>query len=253
MISYFFRGISVETLKLKRSLALWIALIIPLFPSVANIVDGLQHGMSTPLEDAANRTPWSMLFYFAFRFWTILALPMIVAILSALMANTDHPPKAWKMLFALPFPRSAIFAGKWFGLAGLVLISNLVFTLANLVGGILIHYLRPDAGLEFPIPVGEALFAMFISWLLSLLMISIHLWISLRWSSFLVSIILGFSATVSNLFLIASYLYGKSAISPWAMPVQVYGDWQSSMPAALLGALLVSLLAGGQFTRRDAI
>lgn len=251
MLIYILRGIWSETLKLKRSLVLIVTLLIPLFPAFANVASCLQSGMGTALDDAVGLSPWSLYFRYAFKLWTIFALPMIVAIISALLANVDHQPKTWKMLFALPFPRAGIFAGKWVALSGLTLLSNLVFTLANLAGGTLVHFVRPEVGLEFPVPVGEAFSVALISWLLSLLMISIHLWVSLRWSSFLVSITLGFIATVSNLFLIASYLFGRSAISPWAMPVQVYGDWQGSLPAALLGALLVSLLAWRGFASRD--
>lgn len=253
MLTYLSRGILAEILKLKRSLVLILTLVIPLFPSFANIADYLQSGSQPPLDGMVDPTPWSLYFHFSFELWTIFALPMVVAILSALLAYTDHHPKTWKVLFALSFPRAAIFTGKWVALAGLLLLSNLVFTLANLAGGVLIHFARPDYGLNFPIPVWDAFSRVLVSWLLSLLIVSIHLWISLRWSSFLVSLTVGFAATVSNLFLIASYMSNRVALSPWAMPVQVYGNWQGSLPVALIGALLVSLLAGQGFVNRDVL
>ena len=90
-----------------------------------------------------------------------------------------------------------------------------------------------------------------LGWLLSMFMLSIHLWISLRWSSFLVSITVGFAASVSNIFFVSSYLFEKSALSPWAMPVQAYGDWPATLLAALIGAMLVYLLTRSWFIRRD--
>jgi ABC-2 type transport system permease protein len=252
MLTYILRSISAEALKLKRSLVLIVTLVIPLFPAVANVGDGIRNGFSpNVLEESAGLAPWSILLRFAFKLWTIFALPMIVAIISALLANTDHQPKTWKLLFALPFPRQAVFIGKWVALAGLLLLSNLAFALANLAGGLFIHFLHPEAGLGLSIPIGELVFGVLVSWLLSLFMVSIHLWISLRWSSFLASITVGFAATVSNLFLIASYMFGRSALSPWAMPAQVYTDWSGSLPAALAGAVLVGFLAMRGFVRRD--
>jgi len=245
------RGVGAETLKMKRSLALSVALVIPLLPTFANVASALQTGLGPQMEEGITLSPWSLFFRYTFRLWTIFALPMVVAIISALVAHTDHQTKAWKMLLALPISRQAAFGGKWIVLAGMLLLSNMVFMAANLMGGVLVNLLRPELGMGLPIPLGEALSVTLISWALSLLMVSIHLWISLRWPGFLASLTLGFIATVSNLFLIGSYLYGRVSLSPWAMPVQIYGDWQASMPVALGGALLVGGLACWDFVTRD--
>jgi hypothetical protein len=247
-----FRGIQSEFLKLRRSLVLYITLLIPLFPAFANGADALKHGLSA-IFDNPNLPVWSLYFRYANKFWTIFALPMIVAIISAFLANTDHRSKSWKLLFSLAFPREAIFAGKWFTLAGLVLLSNVIFSLASVLTGILVNVVKPEIGLGSSIPFGEIVFGTLITWLLSLLMISIHLWISLRWSSFLVSIIVGFAATVSNLFMISSYLFARSAISPWAMPVQAFDNWMGVLPVALAGAAVISCLAMWDFSHRDVL
>jgi hypothetical protein len=178
-------------------------------------------------------------------------MPIIAAILSALLANVDHQPKAWKQLFALPFSRSAIFAGKWGVLAGLTLLSTLVFSLANLLGGIVAYLIRPDLGWDFPIPMGELIARPLLGWLLAMLMLAIHLWLSLRWPSFLVSITIGFAASVSNIFLVNSYLFTRSALSPWAMPIQAYGHWQIPLIVSLTGAALVYFLARREFIHSD--
>jgi lantibiotic transport system permease protein len=253
MLMFTIRSVQAEFLKLRRSLVLYIALSIPLFPAFANVADTLKTGLSVAFMEEAKLAPWSLFFRSSYKLWTIFALPMIVALIGAFLAYSDHKSKSWKILFVLPLPRETIFAGKWFTLAGLVLLSNMIFTLANLTGGLLVNLVKPGIGLGLSIPFGEMIFSTLVSWLLSLLMVSIHLWISLHWSSFLVSITVGFAATVSNLFLIFSYLIGRSVISPWAMPAQVYGDWMGSLPAALIGAILVALLAMWDFVGRDVI
>ena len=245
------RGVWAETLKMKRSLALIVALLLPLFPAFVNVAETLRTGLARATDDVEILSPWALYLRSAINLWVILAMPIVVAILSALLANVDHKPKAWKMLFALPLPRGAIFAGKWASLVGITFLSMGVFVLANAVGGSLIQFLRPELGLGFPIPLREVVSKPLLGWLLSLFMLTIHLWISLRWPSFLVSIAVGFAGAVSNIFLIASYLYSKSLVSPWAMPAQAYGEWRAVLVASLIGTVCTYFLARQDFVRRD--
>jgi ABC-2 type transport system permease protein len=238
-------------LKLKRSLALLIAVILPLFPAFANFAGTLRSGLGPAMDEIEARSAWSVYFHYSGEMWVIFALPLVVAILSALLANTDHKPKTWKQLFALPFPRSAVFWGKWWALAASLLLSTVVFGLASLASGAAVHFIRPELGLGFPPPLVEAFARPLLAWLLAMLMLSIHLWISLRWPSFVVSIGAGFAASVANIFLIWSYLLERSIFFPWAMPATAYSSWQATILPALLGAALVCLLAQREFVRRD--
>ncbi len=248
-LKHLLRAVYAESLKLKRSLALLAALLIPLVLAFANFMNTVQRGIGRPALELTN--PWSLYLIYALELWVIFALPLLVSVLAALLADLDHRAKAWKQLFALPFPRSTVFASKWLVLAGITLLSTLVFGAANLAGGILVHLLRPELGLGLPIPVLEAFIKPLIAWLLALFMISIHLWISLWWPSFLVSVTVGFAASISNIFLINSKLYEHSFVSPWAMPIQAYDRWQTILIYALLGAVVTVGLAGRAFVRRD--
>jgi hypothetical protein len=248
---YTARSVRAESLKLKRSLALSAALLVPLFPSFANFASALQSHIGRMPEDPAYLSMWSLYFRYSIKLWTIFAMPVVVALLSALLADVDYKGKGWKHLFAMGVPQSAVFAGKWFSLAGLSLVSTLVFASANLAGSLAAHYLRPDLGLDFPIPIGEAYGRPLLAWLLSLFMLSLHQWISLRWPGFLVSLAVGFAASVSNLFTISSYLFSSSYFSPWALPVQAYEDWRLPLALSLLGAALVYTAARREFIRRD--
>jgi hypothetical protein len=253
MLRYILRGCWAEALKLKRSLALVAAFLIPLFPSFINFASTLRSGVGRPIEGMEDLTRWALYGVYANKFWTIFALPFIVAILSALLANVDHKPRVWKTILALSYPRGAVFASKWFALAGITLLSSLTFALYNLLSGVIIHFIRPELGLDFPAPVMDIVTKAFIGWLLAMFMISIHQWISLRWSSFLASVVVGFAASVSNIFLISSYLYNKAALSPWAMPVMVYEDYSLTLIISLIGAALVYLFARREFVRRDVL
>ena len=248
-LKYLGRGISAEALKIRRSLVLIVALLVPLFPAFANMAAKLRAGF---ILNEDNLEPWSLYMRYSIKLWAILIMPMVVALLSALLANEEHKTNQWKQLFVLPFPRSALFMSKWVALGGITLLSTLVFAVANIAGGVVIHLVHPEMGLGFPIPFGEGIVKPLISWLLSMMMMALHLWISLRWRSFLVSLTVGFMGAVSNIFLLSSYLYERAAISPWAMPGYSYDDWHLTLVGSCVGAVVILLLAGAQFVRRDA-
>ena len=144
-----------------------------------------------------------------------------------------------------------MYAGKALTLAGITLLSMLAFAITNLACGLLIQFTHPEIGLDLTAAVPEAFARPLLAWLLSAFMLSIHLWISLRWSSFLVSLTVGAAAAIGNLFVLSSYLVKGAALSPWAMPARVYDDWQTSLIVSLVGAAVVYVLASRQFVRRD--
>lgn len=254
MARYLWRGIRAEFLKIKRSQALFVAVLIPLFPAGLNFGEVLQRGLHLlPGEVPGALSAWSLYFRSSIDFWAIFALPLIVAVLSALLANVDHQSHQWKSLFAMAFPRSGIFAGKWAALMGLNALSAACFGAANVLTGLAAGMLRPDLGLAFGgLPWGEAFAAPLLGWLLASGMITIHLWISLRWSSFLVSILSGFLAVVANLFVIGSFMAANAAYFPWSMPSCVYSE--NHLLVLVLSAAcagVVYLLANTQFVRRE--
>ena len=253
MISFLLNGIQAEFLKVKRSQVLLVAIFIPLFPVGLSFGRVLQIGLSN-IYDKDVLAPWSIYFRGSIDVWTIFALPFIVAIISSLLANVDHKTHQWKMLHALAFPRAGVFAGKWMVLMALTLLSVIVFSLGSIIAGLVAGLLHPELGLDWPVPLVDAFGRPLLAWLLSALMITIHLWISLRWSSFLVSILSGFFAVVLNIFMIGSFMNTYAAWSPWSLPSMVY---PSVLPQylvySLAAMLVVYLLANAQFVRRDVL
>jgi hypothetical protein len=200
MVIYLWRGVRAEFLKIKRSQVLFVALLIPLFPAGLNFGEVLQRGLHVLESDTPGRlSPWSMYFRSSIDYWTIFALPLVVAVLSTLLANVDHQNHQWKELFSLAFPRTGVFAGKWTALMALCALSSIAFGIANILGGLAAGFLRPDLGLSLAtLPWIEAFSRPLLGWLLSSSMITIQLWISLHWSQFLVSILSGFLEVLST-------------------------------------------------------
>lgn len=88
MLTYVWRGIGAEFLKVRRSQVLFVAILIPLFPAGLNFGEVMQRGGLHVFPDDIPGTigPWSLYFRSSIDFWAIFALPFIVAILSTLLA-----------------------------------------------------------------------------------------------------------------------------------------------------------------------
>jgi hypothetical protein len=210
---YTARSVRAESLKLKRSLALSAALLVPLFPSFANFASALQSHIGRMPEDPAYLSMWSLYFRYSIKLWTIFAMPVVVALLRALLGAVDVKGKGWKHMFAMGVPQSAVFAGKWFSLAGLSLVSTLVFASANWPAAWRPTTCAPT-WVGFPHPHRRGLRAP----AAGLAVVAVHAQPAPMDQPALaglpVSLAVGFAASVSNLFTISSYLFSSSYFSP---------------------------------------
>jgi hypothetical protein len=78
------RAISAEMLKLKRTLALWLAIILPLVMVVLQFFIIYRHGIQY-LDDG--ELVWFWIFRQTFNFWTLLGLSLFVTLETALLSN----------------------------------------------------------------------------------------------------------------------------------------------------------------------
>ena len=87
----------------------------------------------------------------------------------------------------------------------------------------------------------------------SLLIVSLHTWIALRWRSFTIAIAVGMSATVCGFLIGQSERFGHWY--PWSMPLQVMAGKGQHLELVVLvgvaGGLVVALLGLLDFGRRD--
>ena len=97
----FTTALAVEAHKLRRSLALLLAAVAPLLIAVFVFFNLLR------VDKAA---PWAMTLQSSAAIWAFFMLPMSVTALTALVAHTEHGPRAWDHLRALPLPRWHLYA-----------------------------------------------------------------------------------------------------------------------------------------------
>lgn len=241
------RTVWAEVLKLKRTLALRLAYGSPLL--VVLIVFGafIDRG-SHDRDGLIGQGQLSL------TLWTVLLLPMYVALAAALLGSVEHQSDTWKHLFGLPIDRRAIFVAKW--LCGWVLLAASFATLVvgvSMVSAVL-RFLRPDLhGAASPLPFMARRGVQ--SLLAAGLMLSIQLWISLRWRTFLAGISVAAGAVVVMLALVPRGVTVIAYTFPWALPVTAMAPHSPHRALAvtlgLVGGVLVAALACADLAHRE--
>lgn len=242
-------AIRAEGLKLKRTLALRMAFVAPLV--VAVMIFFVYHqrkGITLAGGDL-----WVKINQDIVALWTLLMLPMFITLETALLGGLENSEKNWKHLFALPIPRTTIYAAKLISALALIGLSTLVLFGCLMGAGVLLGFLKPDYQLAFSnIPWAQIFRPYYLTYLCAWLMIAIQIWVSVRWQSFTVALATGISATVMGYVLINSEKWGR--IYPYTLPMNVLinnGNITRALLISLIGCLVASLLGAIEFTRRD--
>jgi lantibiotic transport system permease protein len=248
------RALSAELLKTKRTLAFWMTMVTPMVVCILQLLVLLR--IDGPFS-SDNIDAWRASTSNIFVIWCILALPLFITLETALLAQTEHSEKQWKHLFALAVPRWAYYAAKWLVGALLLLLGQVFLLTGTLLTGYLMRWIKPSLDFGPVAPVGWMLTILAEVYLISLLMLSIHTWVSLHYRSFTVAVGVGMAAAVSNIILINS----KDAqhFFPWiltahALPaMQDKGYLPVALAAGILGGLLLAIVGGWEVTRRDVL
>ena len=260
-----YRALGAEMLKMKRTLALWLAIIAPL------LVVGLNMAMGYQRREFYQSQQLGAQIWFDFGvqtmvLWGLLMMPLFVTLETALVATWEHGNQQWKHLFALPIPRGAIYAAKQISGMALIALSILVLTASSLLAGLVLRYAIPGVGFETSPPIWE--FARFGGFLFlgAWLVISIQTWVAQRWSSFAVASGVGIAMTVIGAMTIQS---DWAAYHPYTLPILVANGFSDTIhPLNILeegvrpvsellfgsvGGVATALLGGWEFVRRDVL
>ncbi|NLG51036.1 MAG: ABC transporter permease subunit [Chloroflexi bacterium] len=250
----YLRAIWAERLKMKRTLALWLAPIAPL------VIVGLE--MALILDRAEYFTPgnglttWENYGQQIVLLWGLMMLPLFITLETTLLSNLEHSNQQWKHLFALPLPRSAVYVAKQISGMALIALSMVALYGWIVLTGLLLSVLLPGLGFEEPIPWLTFARYVGISYLAGCLLISIHTWVGLRWHGFVVPIAVGIAAVVVSLFIFQSEY---SEWFPWTVPGMALAAQRNGITlwpqliASGVGTLIVALFGAWNVCRRDVL
>ena len=247
------RALSAETLKLKNSLALWLAAIAPLVIAVIQFFILMDRG-SGFLNNSSS--PWHWLGIQTLIFWSFLMLPLFITLETALVAGLEHSGAVWKHLFVQPVSRIAIYFSKLTSGLFLIAISQILLVLYILLAGTALRFLKPGMGFQAPIPVLDILGYAAVGFVSSWFLIGLHTYVGIRWKNFVVAMGFGIAMTVAGFLILNSRWAG---IYPWTLPGLVLNKLKSQEPflwQLCLGgpaALLPALLGAWEFVRRDIL
>jgi lantibiotic transport system permease protein len=248
------RALFAEQLKMKRTLAL---LLAPLIPAVIVL---LEIGMIWQRQDMYRKqlglNAWGFYTNQTLFLWLLLMFPLFITLETALLAGLEHSNQQWKNLFALPIARWSIYLAKQIAGIAIIGISLAALYVYIMAGGIALRYLTPGMGFESTAPWGLFLHRIFLVFLASWLMISIHTWVAMRWPNFVLPIAVGIVAMIVAFLLIQG---DYNPWYPWTMPALVADAVSNGkMPlqellTGSMGGLGVALLGCWDVTRRDVL
>jgi len=240
-----------ESLKLKRTLAFWLALIAPLTIVLMQI--GMFYDYGT-INGPDGTPPWIWYIQMNIVFWGLLVIPLFVTLETALVGNMEHSSDHWKHLNALPVPRGILYAAKQFSGMALIAISSLALIIFMVAGGWLLCLLRPGIGLDAPVPWRQIFLYVGLTYMGAWLVLSLQTWVSIRGKRFVVACATGIALTIAGVFIIHAD-WGN--FWPWALPGAIGNKFSENVvlvPELLFGSIggvLVALLGGWDVARQD--
>jgi len=244
------RVLGAELLKLKRTLAFRMVFVAPLLGVLLTFF--VEYNRLSRMGGEA-ATMWKVVTQQTLGVWAIFLMPLLITLEAALLTGIEHGEKQWKHLFALPVRRTSVFAAKWLVLEALALASSLVVAALVLPLGYGLMAIFPKMASAGAPPVGLILRTSLSCWLAAGLLLSIQLWVSLRWPSFAMALGSGIGGSFFALFA-ASAKIGK--YYPWLLPVNAINErvverMEAAFWLGIVGGLVMAGLACVDFVRRE--
>jgi hypothetical protein len=242
----FSTALLVEAYKLQRSLALLLAAVAPSLIAVFIFFNLIR-------QDKV--MPWMQSLQGSAAIWAFFMLPMSVTALTALVAHTEHGPRAWDHLRALPLPRWHLYAAKAACTLGVVAAMSLALVVLTLLSVKAAGWFKPEIAAP-----GAPDLAFFLSllgriFLSAWLLVAVQLWIALRFSSFVPGLAAGIGGTF---FAVVATAAKVGVVLPWQIPVnQLVVDpaWRAQLSLGLgfAGGCVVLVVMVWRMSRREVL
>lgn len=216
------RYLVAEVLKLRRSLAFLLCLAAPACVAFLGGVIVLDRP-----------SQWPMFALNGVALWSFAMLPLAVTALSVLLAQSEHGPKTWNHILALPGARPWVFVAKALVMLGCVAaMMALLLVMLPLVGW-LATLIRPDA-LTGTLDLAQIARFLSLMFLAAILVSILQLWVALRFKSFVPPLIFGLAGTLAA---VGATSARQGIYFPWLLATNVLSTPERTQFAVLLGGL----------------
>jgi hypothetical protein len=191
---YYTRNLSVETIKCKRTLVIWLAAGAPFFMVFLffNVFYFKGHEMVK-----AGTNPWLPFQMQIMQVWAVLFFPLYISLQSALYNGIEHQANTWKYVYSLAVPKWSVYGSKFTLFTALIAISMLLLFAFTQAAGTLLDWLQPSLGFGRYSAYFQNARECFTLFLAALGITAIQFYVSFRFRNFILPAGLGLLMTVT--------------------------------------------------------
>lgn len=237
-ILYYRSSLSAEALKLKNTFSLWLSILAPCALVSMYVIVFWSKGEHFVPADA---NAWHRFAQQNFGIYTLMLMPIFIALLTSLTNGIEHKANGWKHLYTTPLPKSTIYIAKATTVVGLALLSTVVFILAFLAGGWFLNLVRPELGFGSTAGLGLVFITSLKLFLATFVIIAVQFWLSMRWSSFALSMGAGVVAIIT---VVVGMRWEHMHYYPFAYPFFTINTFPSGPDTAIVFTQEVLLSLG---------
>ena len=256
----YWRCLSAEMLKSRRTVFLFGSILLPTLLAVLNFL--LHLGASQSLIDQMmvgedQATMWMAYHHNTYSLGAAIIFPVVFVFVSTFTAHQEHDTHQWRRLLSMAVSRKSLYLAKITFTIGLCLFACLVMFVDNVILGGIFTLIKPEIGLVFSqMPFGYMLLVFLVITLLGLLMSSLQFYFSMRVNNFVLSIGVGVALVLSGMFF--SDVDGLRYIYPWSLPALIYKDCSPAevyipMAYSMIGFIVTTYFNTRAFMRQDIL
>lgn len=211
VIAHYTSSIKNETIKLKRTFALWLTLISAIFiPAIFFLYYILKHDKLVPAEGV---NPWDD-FIVNQIFAAGPLIPLFTVLITSLIIQLEHKSSAIKHLFAMPIPKWSVYFGKLSVVIGMVMFTYLLFFVFILLNGTIQGVVHGKLNfLEYAPDFTKFIKLLFRSFIAILGIVAIQYWLSFRIKNFIIPLGIGILLVMTGMII---YKAEESLYFPYA-------------------------------------
>jgi len=228
-------AIVIELIKMKNTLGIWTSII---FPALVVLMNFLIYFNRPKMLLGAEGNPWIFVSRNAVTIYSILFLPLFIAIITFYINYNEHRGNSWRQIYSLPISKGTVYFSKLFNSFIILCVSMLLFYILNYISMAALKSIYPQIPFDkysydpiIPITFLKITLA-------SMGILAIQFLISILSGNFIYSLGFGLIATFAGAFLAQ---WEKIIYYPYSYPFQAAIDLTKNNYTILNQNLLFSL------------
>lgn len=227
----FARAYRAELLKLRRTLALAMAVVAPAMVVLLQVLIWLNNRRGFDLD----MDLWLAFAQNVLAMWALFMQPLYVALAAALVFHAEHASGGWLRVFTWPLPRPAVLAAKHAVVLSLLTLATVLLLVFSLLGAFAADALHDKIALPEELPLATLGLRVAKVWVAALLLTAIQCAVSFRFAAISVPLGTGVAGTFVALFATS---WKAGVYYPWLMPARALFGPDAQVPLAVgLGSL----------------